>query len=92
MDVITEAWKADPGMHVYHFNHYEPTAFKKLASRYVTRVEALNELLRNERFVDLYPIVRAGRPRRRGELLHQADGAGRRLHPQRRARERARSR
>jgi predicted RecB family nuclease len=58
MDVITEAWKADPGMHVYHFNHYEPTAFKKLASRYVTRVEALNELLRNERFVDLYPIVR----------------------------------
>jgi predicted RecB family nuclease len=58
MDVITEAWKADPGMHAYHFNHYEPTAFKKLASRYVTRVEALNELLRNERFVDLYPIVR----------------------------------
>ncbi len=58
MDLIGEAAKADPGMHVYHFNHYEPTAFKKLAGRYVTRVEALDELLRNERFIDLYPIVR----------------------------------
>ncbi len=58
MDLITEACEADPGMHVYHFNHYEPTAFKKLAGRYVTRVEALDALLRAERFVDLYPIVR----------------------------------
>ncbi|MDA1196157.1 MAG: TM0106 family RecB-like putative nuclease [Planctomycetota bacterium] len=58
MDLISAACKVDPGMHVYHFNHYEPTAFKKLASRYVTRVEELNELLRAERFVDLYPIVR----------------------------------
>ena len=58
MDLIAKAWAADPGMHVYHFNHYEPTAFKKLAGRYVTREEPLNELLRAERFVDLYPIVR----------------------------------
>ena len=58
MDLIANAWAADPGMHVYHFNHYEPTAFKKLAGRYVTREEPLNELLRAERFVDLYPIVR----------------------------------
>lgn len=58
MDVLTTAWQADPEMHIYHFNHYEPTAFKKLASRYVTRVEPLNELLRAERFIDLYPIVR----------------------------------
>ena len=58
MDLITTAWKDEPSMHVYHFNHYEPTAFKKLASRYVTRVEPLNELLRAERFVDLYPVVR----------------------------------
>ncbi len=58
MDAIDEAWTRDPGLHVYHFNHYEPTAFKRLAGRYVTRVEALSELLRAERFVDLYPIVR----------------------------------
>jgi len=58
MDLIAAAWRADPGMHIYHFNHYEPTAFKKLVGRHVTRVEALNQLLRAERFVDLYPIVR----------------------------------
>jgi len=58
MDLIAATAKDHPGMHVYHFNHYETTAFKKLAGRYVTRVEALDELLRNERFVDLYPIVR----------------------------------
>jgi predicted RecB family nuclease len=58
MDLIAEAWAAEPGMHVYHFNHYEPTAFKKLAGRYVTREDELDELLRAERFVDLYPITR----------------------------------
>lgn len=58
MDLIEKTVQADPGMHIYHFNHYEPTAFKKLAGRYVTRVEALDKLLRAERFVDLYPIVR----------------------------------
>ena len=64
IDLIMQAWAADPGMHVYHFNHYEPTAFKKLMGRYVTRAEELNRLLRAERFVDLYPIskqaIRAG--------------------------------
>ena len=58
MDLLAEAAKADPRLHIYHFNHYEATAFKKLASRYVTRVDALDELLSGERFVDLYPIVR----------------------------------
>ncbi len=58
MDKLTGAAKADPAMHIYHFNHYETTAFKKLASRYVTRVDELDELLSAERFVDLYPIVR----------------------------------
>ena len=64
VDLIMAAWDADPGMHVYHFNHYEPTAFKKLMGRYVTRGEQLDKLLRAERLVDLYPItkqaVRAG--------------------------------
>lgn len=58
VDLIMWAWQHDAGMHVYHFNHYEPTAFKKLVGRYVTRSESLDRLLRAERFVDLYPIVR----------------------------------
>ena len=58
IDLIMCAWAADPGMHVYHFNHYEPTAFKKLMGRYVTRAADLDRLLRAGRFVDLYPITR----------------------------------
>jgi predicted RecB family nuclease len=58
IDLIMAAWDADPGMHVYHFNHYEPTAFKKLMGRYVTRGEQLDRLLWAERFVDLYPDSR----------------------------------
>ncbi|HTM34632.1 MAG TPA: TM0106 family RecB-like putative nuclease [Vicinamibacterales bacterium] len=58
VDRIMSSWAAHPMMHVYHFNHYEPTAFKKLVGRHVTRAEALDQLLRAERFVDLYTIVR----------------------------------
>jgi predicted RecB family nuclease len=58
MDAISEAWARDPAMHVYHFNHYEVSALKRLMGRYATHAEPLNELLRAGRFVDLYPITR----------------------------------
>ena len=58
IDLVMAEWDACPDMHVYHFNHYEPTALKKLMGRYVARGAELDRLLRAERFVDLYPIVR----------------------------------
>ena len=58
MDAIAETLAAHPDAHVYHFNHYEPTAFKRLMGRHATRAEELDQLLRGERLVDLYPIVR----------------------------------
>ncbi len=58
IDRIMQAWAADPGMHVYHFGHYEPTAMKRLMGRYATRGEAVDRLLRGARFVDLHAIVR----------------------------------
>lgn len=58
VDFIMGTWAANPAMHVYHFNHYEPTAFKRLVGRYATRADALDRLLRSGRFVDLYPITR----------------------------------
>jgi predicted RecB family nuclease len=58
MELLCRIANSDPAAHIYHFNHYEATAFKKLASRYVTRVDELDALLSGERFVDLYPIVR----------------------------------
>ena len=66
-----DAWTADPGMHVYHFGHYEPSALKRLMGRYATREEEIDELLRAGRFVDLYHGRPAGHPRRSRELLDQ---------------------
>jgi predicted RecB family nuclease len=58
VDVITAARAADPDMHIYHFASYEPAALKRLAGRYATRQDTLDDLLRKERFVDLYTVVR----------------------------------
>ena len=47
-----------PQAHIYHYNHYEPTALKRLAGRYAIAEEHLDWLLRNGKFVDLYLVVR----------------------------------
>ena len=52
-----ERW---PDLHVYHYAPYEQTALKRLASRYGTREEELDRLLRGEVLVDLYRVVRQG--------------------------------
>ncbi len=53
MDLIAERRARHPGMHVYHYAPYEPTAFKKLRLRYETRADALDAMLRAGTFVDL---------------------------------------
>ena len=58
MDEIKAAIDAHPGMHVYHYGHYEPSAFKRLMGRYAAREADVDELLRAERFVDLLTVVR----------------------------------
>ena len=58
VDRLTEAARRDPRMHAYHYAPYEVTALKKLTGTYGVREAELDELLRAERFVDLYPVVR----------------------------------
>src|SRR5437773_2062965 len=60
MDLIMASWGAHDGMHAYHYAPYEPGAFKRLMGRYATREQELDRLLRAERFVDLYGVVRQG--------------------------------
>lgn len=60
LDWLVERWRAFPDMHVYHYAPYETTALKRLASQHATREHELDQLLRGERFVDLYPVVRQG--------------------------------
>src|SRR3954453_5603473 len=58
IDRLVSAAHADPAMHVYHYAAYEVTALKNLTGRYGVREAELDQLLREERFVDLYPVVR----------------------------------
>ena len=58
MDLIARRWEKHPGMHVYHYAPYEPSAFKRLMGRHATRELELDSMLRAGRFVDLYAVVR----------------------------------
>ena len=58
IDLIVQSWQANETMHVYHYAPYEPSAFKRLMGRYATRGQELDKLLRAERFIDLYGVVR----------------------------------
>lgn len=60
VEIITGAAAAHPGMHVYHFAPYEPAALKRLMGRYAVRESEIDALLRAQRFVDLYGVVRQG--------------------------------
>jgi predicted RecB family nuclease len=58
IDFVTERRRRFPDLHVYHYNHYEVTALKRIAGAHGTREEELDQLLRDEVFVDLYKVVR----------------------------------
>jgi predicted RecB family nuclease len=58
LDRLIATFDAHPGMHIYHFAPYETSAMKKLMGRHATRGPKLDRLLRAERFVDLYAVIR----------------------------------
>jgi len=60
MDLLTERLARFPGMHVYHYAPYEPTALKRLMGRHATREDEVDRLLRGGVLVDLYRAVRQG--------------------------------
>jgi len=72
IDFITERRRERPRLHVYHYNHYEPTAVDhlselhetrqeavgRLMGRFATREDEVDELFRLGVFVDRYRVVR----------------------------------
>ncbi len=60
IDLFMDRLAESPDLHIYHYAPYEPTAMKRLASRYGTREEEVDRLLRGRVFVDLYRTVRQG--------------------------------
>ncbi|MBI0537729.1 TM0106 family RecB-like putative nuclease [Roseomonas sp. KE2513] len=60
IDHAAAVMAANPAARIYHYNHYETTALKRLAQRHATREAVLDGMLRERRFVDLYVVVREG--------------------------------
>ena len=74
VDFVTDRRNRTPGLHVYHYNHYEPTAVDhltelhetrqeavgRLMGRFATREDEVDDLFRRGVFVDLYRVVRQG--------------------------------
>lgn len=49
---------AHPHAYIYHYAPYETTALKRLACYYAACEEQLDNLLREQKFIDLYRVVR----------------------------------
>ncbi|MBV9288473.1 MAG: TM0106 family RecB-like putative nuclease [Hyphomicrobiales bacterium] len=60
VDFVIERLEAYPDLHIYHFAPYEPAALKRLMGRYAAREDEVDSLLRAQRFIDLYGVVRTG--------------------------------
>jgi uncharacterized protein len=74
VDFVTARRERNPSLHVYHYNHYEPTSVEQLTTlhdtreesvgrlmgRFATREEEVDGLFRLGVFVDLYRVVRQG--------------------------------
>jgi uncharacterized protein len=74
IDFIAEHLVHYPDAHIYHYNHYEPTALdhltelhvtredvvRRLMGRFATKEDEVDNLLRRRMFIDLYRVVRQG--------------------------------
>ena len=60
MDDVAARRERHPDLHIYHYGGYETGALKRLMSRYATREDEMDNLLRRGVFVDLLRVVRQG--------------------------------
>jgi predicted RecB family nuclease len=58
MDFFMARRTADPNAHIYHYGAMEVATLKRLMGRHGTRERELDELLRQEAFVDLAGVIR----------------------------------
>ena len=58
LEFVQERRRQHPGLHIYHYADYERAHLLQLAARYGVGESILDELLTEDVFVDLYPIVR----------------------------------
>ncbi len=71
MVFLTRRLSGAPGAHLYHYAPYEKTALRRLASMHAVAEAAVDDLLRDNRMVDLYRVVRESVRVGEAELLDQ---------------------
>jgi predicted RecB family nuclease len=54
---VYERWKKNPKMHIYHYGHYETSTIQRLMGDYGIGEFEIDNLLRNDVFVDLNRVV-----------------------------------
>lgn len=60
IDIVFARWHEYPGMHIYHFAPYEPSALKRLMGLHGCCGEELDRLLRAKRLIDLHAVAKQG--------------------------------
>lgn len=60
VDFIVQQLTEYPNAYVYHYASYEETALKRLSVLHGTKEDAIDNLLRQRKLVDLYRVVREG--------------------------------
>lgn len=58
MRFLTARLSSTPSAHLYHYAPYEKTALRRLASMHAVAEDDVDDLLRDDRMVDLYRVVR----------------------------------
>jgi uncharacterized protein len=60
LELVQERRRRHPGLHIYHYADYERAHLLQMTARYGVGEAILDELLTEDVFVDLYPIVKRG--------------------------------
>jgi len=60
LEFIGEHLKKYPESYIYHYNHYEKTALINLVKKHDTNFAQVNDLLREEKLIDLFHVVKQG--------------------------------
>lgn len=60
VDWVYDRWQRNPRMHIYHYARYEVSAVRRLSTSHDTRQDQVDQLLRNDVFIDLHQIVSHG--------------------------------
>ena len=60
VDAVDALRESDPDLHVYHYAPHESSTLRRLAQKYATREDAVDDWLRRGVLVDLLRVVRQG--------------------------------